>query len=80
MSFHGIPNDVKNSDVEFCISEYVRLERDQNILRDHWFRGASMMKLAEDYDLSLTAIKNIIYKIGDPILLRACDHSAQDKE
>ena len=68
---HGIPPDIPNSAVEHCISEYVRNERDRDILRDHWFRGASFTQLAEDYNLSLTAVKRIIYGVGDAVLLRA---------
>ena len=68
---HEIPDEVTNSAVELCISEYVRLERDREILRDHWFRGKSFMTLASNYNLSLTAIKKIIYDKGDKVLLKA---------
>lgn len=68
---HEIPEDVKNSAIEHCISEYVRLERDRDILRDHWFGGESLMGLSDKYDLSLTAIKKIVYGRGDKILLLA---------
>ena len=68
---HDIPEDALNSAVIFCIDEYVRLERDRDILKDHWFRGLSLLMLASKYDLSLTAIKNIVYGIGDKILIRA---------
>ena len=68
---HDIPEDIPNSRIEHLISEYVRLERDRAILRSHWFGGKSFQKLAEDYDLSLTAIKSIIYGQGDRVLLLA---------
>lgn len=68
---HEIPADVTNSTIEYCIAEYVRLERDRRILRDHWFGGLSFTALAEKHDLSLTAVKAIIYQKGDKILLRA---------
>ena len=67
---HTIPEHVTNTEVNALIDEYVRLERDRDILRDHWFKGMSFMKLSEEYDLSLTAIKTIIYKQGDRVLLR----------
>lgn len=75
---HAIPDDVLNSAVCFCIDEYVRLERDRAILRDHWFKGKSFQTLAGDYDLSLTAVKDIIYDKGDRILLRAEEISRGD--
>lgn len=68
---HEIPENITNSAVEHCISEYVRLERDRDILRDHWFRGLSFMALAERYDLTTNAIKRVVYGQGDKILLRA---------
>lgn len=68
---HEIPDEVTNSAVVYCINEYVRLERDRSILIDHWFKGKSFTALENDYDLSLTTIKTIIYGIGDKILIRA---------
>lgn len=68
---HDIPDDVPNSRIEYCIAEFVRLERDRAILRDHWFGGLSFMALVEKYDISLTAVKSIIYGEGDKVLLRA---------
>lgn len=67
---HSIPENAKNSDLCFLIDEYVRLERDRQILKDHWFKGATFETLAENNDLSVNAVKNIIYHIGDKILLR----------
>ena len=68
---HEIPDEVTNSAVIHCINEYVRLERDRAILYDHWFKGKSFTTLEKDYDLSLTAIKSIIYGQGDKVLLKA---------
>jgi hypothetical protein len=41
------------------------------MLRDKWFRGYSLEALAEKYDISETATKNIIYGIGDKVLIKA---------
>lgn len=71
MTSHDIPEDVLNSSVEYCINEYVRLIRDREILRDHWWGGMSFMALAEKYKLSLTAVQKIIHSKGDKVLLRA---------
>ena len=68
---HDIPEDVLNSNILYCIDEYVRLDRDKEILRLHWFGGLSLYALAQRYDLSLTTIKNIVYSQGDAVLIRA---------
>jgi Mor family transcriptional regulator len=67
---HSIPEEVTNSQINYVIDEYVRLERDRAILKSHWFCGKSFEKLAEEHKLSTNAIKNIIYGIGDKILLK----------
>lgn len=68
---HNIPDDTLNSSIVYCINEYVRLERDREILREHWFQGMSMQSIAEKHDLSITGVKKILYNVGDKILLRA---------
>ena len=71
MTIKNISPDVKNSNIEYCIYEYVRKEEDRDILRDHWFKGATIGELAEKYHKSDTVIKRILYKTGDKILLKA---------
>ena len=71
MTIHTVPDSVRNSDIEYCIDEYVRQTEYRDILREHWFHGATLEALAQDHDKSLTAIKNIIYNIGDKVLLKA---------
>ena len=68
---HDIPEDVPNSTIEYCISEYVRLERDRAILREHWFCGASFYVLAERYGVTINTVKRVVYSQGDKVLLRA---------
>ena len=68
---HSIPEDVLNSNIEYCINEYVRLTRHRDMLRDKWFEGLTLEQIAEKYDISTTATKDVIYGIGDKILLRA---------
>ena len=67
---HEIPEDMKNSDITILIDEFVRLERDREILKDHWFRGLTFEQLAGKNRLSVNAIKNIVYGIGDKVLLK----------
>lgn len=70
MTSHDIPENAKNSDIVYLIDEYVRSERDRNILKDHWFHDLSFYDLAEKYDISLTTVKKVIYGPGDKILLK----------
>lgn len=68
---HKIPENVTNSNLNFCINEYVRLEKHRDMLRDKWFMGLTLEQIAEKYEISDTQTKNIIYNIGDRVLLKA---------
>ncbi len=68
---HEIPEDTLNSRIETCIEEYVRLRRDRDILREHWFGGKSFKELSDIHKMSMEGVKKVIYGIGDKILLRA---------
>jgi hypothetical protein len=68
---HKIPENVTNSTLNFCINEYVRLEKHRDMLRDKWFMGLTLEQIAEKYEISDTQTKNIIYGIGDRVLLKA---------
>lgn len=71
MTIHNLSEEVKNSDIEYCINEYVRQIEYRDILKEHWFKGATLQGLALKYNRSLTSIKHIIYDIGDKILIKA---------
>lgn len=68
---HKIPEDVTNSNLRFCIDEYVRLDKHKEMLKDKWFIGLTLEQIAEKYDISDTQTKNIIYGIGDKVLIKA---------
>lgn len=68
---HEIDEETLNSNIEYCINEYVRLVRDREILREKWFHGLSISAIAEKHELTDTTIKEVLYGIGDKILLRA---------
>ena len=70
---HSINENIKNSNIEYCINEYVRNVEHRDILRDKWFYGCSIDQIAGKYHKSLTAVKDIIYTIGDKVLLRAAE-------
>lgn len=66
-----IGEDVRNSCIEHCISEYVRIEEHRLILREKWFGGCTLEELSERHSMSISAIKKVVYGTGDKILLRA---------
>lgn len=68
---HDIPPETLNSNIEYCINEYVRLVAYREMLRDKWFHGKTFEKIAEDYGVTVQTAKNIIYGVGDDILIRA---------
>lgn len=70
---HDIPAETLNSNINYCIDEYVRLEQHRAMLRDKWFKGLSFEALAEKYGISRQAAINVVYDIGDPILNRAAN-------
>ena len=66
-----INDDIKNSDIEHCINEYVRLIEHRDILRERWFDGLTLDELSQRHNMSLTMIKRIVYQTGDKVLLKA---------
>ena len=66
-----IDDDIPNSRINHCIDEYVRLIEHREMLREKWFYGKTLEEIAEDHNLSVTQVKNIIYKQGDKVLIRA---------
>ena len=68
---HEISENTRNSAIEYCIDEYVRLKEHREILRERWFEGMTISQLAEKHHKADTSIKDIIYGIGDKILLKA---------
>ena len=59
-----INDSILNSNIEYCINEYVRLVEHREILKEKWFLGSTLEELAEKYHKSTTSIKKIIYGTG----------------
>lgn len=55
-------DDLSCSEIEFLINEWIRNERDRLILKRRLLDGITYERLAEEFDLSVTQIKNIVYK------------------
>lgn len=68
---HTIDSDTKNSNIMYCIDEYVRNIEHRQILKEKWFEGMTIGELSAKHNFSETAIKDIVYDIGDPILIKA---------
>lgn len=54
--------EYKNSDLVIIIDEYIHSERDRSILKRRYIDGIYYEPLAEEFDLSIRQVKNIIYK------------------
>ena len=73
MTINTLDDNVKNSDIMYCINEYVRPVKHREILYKHWFDRKTISEIAAEFNLSDTAVKKIIYGIGDKILLKAAN-------
>ena len=51
-----------NSQIRLLIDEYIHSERDRNILKRRLIDGICFEPLAEEFDISVRQVKNIIYK------------------
>lgn len=60
-----------NSGMILLINEYIHSERDRKILKRRLIDGLTYENLAEEFDLSVTQIKRIVYKGEDIIFKKA---------
>ena len=51
-----------NSEVSKLIDEYIHSERDRKILKRRFIDGICFEPLAEEFDISVRQVKNIVYK------------------
>ena len=54
--------DLSRSQYSVLIDEWIFSERDRNILKRRLLDGVCFDKLAEEFDLSVRQVKNIVYK------------------
>lgn len=60
--------DISRSELEHLIDEWIigkNAERDRKILKRRLLDGITYDRLAEEFDLSVRQLKNIIYKAED---------------
>lgn len=58
----GNVNDLSRSEVEHLINEWIFSERDRRILKRRLLDGICYEPLAEEFNLSVRQVKNIVYK------------------
>lgn len=56
-----------NSNIERLIDEYIHSERDRAIMKRRLIDGICFEPLAEEFDLSVSQIKRIVYKLEQKI-------------
>lgn len=57
--------DYSNSQIANAIDEWIHSERDRRILKRRLIDGVCYEPLAEEFDMSVRQIKNIVYKEQD---------------
>ena len=55
-------NDLSRSQIEGLIDEWILNEKYRNILKRRLLDGVIYEKLAEEFDMSVRQIKNIVYR------------------
>lgn len=61
--------DISRSEVSDLIDEWIFSERDRAILKRRLLDGICYEPLAEEFDLSVRQVKNIVYKGENKIFL-----------
>lgn len=63
-----IMRDYSNSEISHLIDEYIHSERDRKILKRRFIDGICYEPLADEMDMSVRQIKNIVYKAEEKLL------------
>ena len=63
-------DDIPNSLLTIYIDEWEKSERNRTILKRRFIDGLTFDELSEEFNLSPQAVKKIVYKHGDKILLK----------
>lgn len=59
--------DYSRSQIEAVIEEWVLSERNRNVMKRRLIDGITYERLAEEFDMSTSQIKRIVYKCEDKI-------------
>lgn len=63
--------ELSRSEIENLINEWILSERDRKILKRRLIDGICYEPLAEEFDMSVRQIKNIVYKSEQKIFKHA---------
>ena len=63
-----IADNLSNSQIEHLIDEWCHNARYREILKLRFVDGMTFESIAEQVDMSVRQIKNIVYKYGDRVL------------
>lgn len=61
--------DYSNERVSWVIDQYIHNKRNREILKRRLIDGACFEPLAEEFDLSVRQVKNIVYK-GEKVIFK----------
>ena len=64
-----------NSEISYLIDEYIHSERDRKILKRRYIDGVCFEPLAEEFELSVRQVKNIVYKHENILLKQLKRHA-----
>lgn len=62
-------NDLSRDELEYLIEQYIHNQRDRAVLFRRLHDGITYERLAEEFDLSVGQVKNIVYKGKDRLFL-----------
>lgn len=62
-----ISEDISNSERIRVIDEYIHSERDRRLMKRRLVDGICFEPLAEEFDLSVRQVKNIVYRCEEVI-------------
>ena len=62
--------EYSNIDIALIIDEYIHSERDRKILKRRFCDGILFEPLAEEFDLSVSQVKRVVYKNESAIFKR----------
>ena len=54
--------DISNSQISHLIDEWIKSERDRKIMKRRLIDGICFEPLADEFELSVKQVKNIVYK------------------
>lgn len=64
-------DDLSRTEIETLIDEWIRNERNRAILKRRLLDGITYESLAEEFDMSVRQVKNIVYKSEERLFTKA---------